>query len=717
MSKTLTLSQAAIAWVERTRRYAVTLDAEADALLTQLHAANATEIALETARQSRACIGLYGYSQSAKAHLLSALCSSGNGRMNVVMPDRYFDYFSHINPGHAAANMALRFTRQASSPDDEWPLRLRLLAEAELVQIFITMAHAQPACRQAEKAMIESRLEKWRSLRQRHPVPGVTAAEVATVARFCRQCRPASQQQIDDALWHQFALVLPYVDLTTRASIWSLLWGEQPELTQQWLALAHVLQQTGNAGEVAAPLSLLVDQFGLPSERFITQEAHASPEAQNDVVVHPVVEGALLAAVSLPQDPLALLTRELVLSVEDGVLDEVDLLDIPLAPVTSPQPLWQAKLGWLLEHYRQQRQPDVLVICNATANRTQTPATARRLLNWVHETQPLRDTALPGVVWAITPQDARFVSGENLDETIQQLMGNPGQHWGTLQALDKNSLQRLIEWLSHATSFPQRQARIEALHARHRQYLRELLCLLPDNLSSAETVVRELQQQAAHHGDLLDGLVPEVQQFESLLQIRQPREEQVSGLFNDAVDLFAEVHDAPQTVEGNDTGDRAHKLWINHLRQWSRDDSNATRLGLKPATLRQVVAILIAASYRLQLAQQLQQIVQQDENCGAQLHANIANFVAWLGYADVEESERPASRMAKGETIFSAAKRPPMARLTALNDRPVHAASRYVYDWLVALYTRAQENNGFSHPHEVTPEDKNALNTLLSGGQ
>lgn len=190
----------------------------------------------------------------------------------MVMPDRYFDYFSHINPGHAAANMALRFTRQASSPDDEWPLRLRLIAEAELVQIFITMAHTQPACRQAEKAMIESRLEKWRSLRQRHPVPGVTAAEVATVARFCRQCRPASQQQIDDALWHQFALVLPYVDLTTRASIWSLLWGEQPELTQQWLALAHVLQQTGNVGEVAAPLSLLVDQFGLPSERFITQK-------------------------------------------------------------------------------------------------------------------------------------------------------------------------------------------------------------------------------------------------------------------------------------------------------------------------------------------------------------------------------------------------------------------------------------------------------------
>ena len=140
--------------------------------------------------------------------------------------------------------------------------------------------------------------------------------------------------------------MLPTVDLSTRASAWSLLWGEQPELTQQWLQLAQVLQQTGHAGEVAAPLSLLVDQFGLPSENFITQEFLASQEAQSDVVVHPIVDEKLLNAVSLAQASLAMLTREMVLSVEECVLDNVDLLDIPLAPLSHPQPLWQAKLGW-----------------------------------------------------------------------------------------------------------------------------------------------------------------------------------------------------------------------------------------------------------------------------------------------------------------------------------------------------------------------------------
>ena len=37
-------------------------------------------------------------------------------------------------------------------------------------------------------------------------------------------------------------------------------------------------------------------------------------------------------------------------------------------------------------------------------------------------------------------------------------MGKPGLHWGTLQALDKHSLQRLVEWLTQATSPQQRRA-------------------------------------------------------------------------------------------------------------------------------------------------------------------------------------------------------------------------------------------------------------------
>lgn len=718
MSKMLNTAQAAIKWVTETRQRTTRLDDEADALLAQLTLTAVNESALNAALTAQGCVGLYGHSQPAKAHLLSALCSNDNGKLNITAPDRSFDYFTHINPGHAPTNMAIRFTRKENPIDSEWPLRLRLMSEAELVQLFIAQFCSLPDNRQVERSIIEARLEKWQTLRQRHPVQGVSAQDVAAIGRFWRNSVPSSQQQIDDALWHHFATLLPALDLTTRAHAWALLWGEQPELTQQWLALAHTLQQTGHAQEIAAPLSLLVDHFGLPAENFLTQVALTGSDAQSDVVVHPIDNNQLLNAVSLSLDSLALLTRELVLTVEDNVLGNVDLLDIPLAPDTHPHPLWRAKLGWMLEHYRQHLQPDVLVICNAVSTRSQTPSITRTLLGWVNDTQPLHDAALPGVVWAITPQDARFTTQQNLDEAVQQLMGKPGLHWGTLQALDKHSVQRLVEWLSQATSPHQREARLTSLREQYQQRIRETLNtwlnVADEGSGASESVIRQLQAQAAKHGELLDGLLPPMRSFESLLRIQQPREEQVSGLFNEEIDLFAEVQDTSHQHENKETGYQAHKMWVNHVRQWCRNENNARRLRLEPRTLRQVADILVTTSYRLQMPQQLQRIMQRENVCGAQLHADIGDFITWLGYANVAEEKRPASRIQKGTAIFSAPVQQPMFRLTKLDEQPLHGASRYVYDWLVALYTRANENVGYQHPSDITEADRKQLLALLS---
>jgi hypothetical protein len=58
--------------------------------------------------------------------------------------------------------------------------------------------------------------------------------------------------------------------------------------------------------------------------------------------------------------------------------------------------------------------------------------------------------------------------------------------------------------------------------------------------AQAENMVRMLQASAARHGELLEGLLPPLKAFETLLAVQQPREEQVNGLFTDVIDLFAE---------------------------------------------------------------------------------------------------------------------------------------------------------------------------------
>lgn len=724
MTATTTTTQALIGWINETRLNAPVLDNDADALLARINAAQAREQAIERAMTRQSSIGLYGHSQSAKAHLLLSLCGSGNGRLNVTPGQRTFDYFSHTNPGHALTNMAVRFTRQSPEVADEaFPLRLSLVTEAELVQLFIARSTLHPQMRAVDKAVIETRLEKWRGLRQPQGVPGITAQEVGAIARFWQSTVPAAKQQIDDALWHEFARLVPSLDLSTRASVWSLLWGEQQELTQQWLKLAHVLHQTSHAGELAAPLSLLVDSFGLPGEGFLTHDGTLDLQDAQETLLHPLNSGEMLNAISIPVDVLAFLTRELVLPVENGALDNVDIIDIPVFEDNRADPLRQAKSQWLLEHYRQQLQPDVLVICNATAQHEHTAKKAKVLMNWVKETQPAEESALPGLVWAITPHDARFTTRQNLDEAVQHLLGKPGLRWGTLQALDSHSMQRVIEWLSQATLPAQRQKRLGTLKGLLRQELSSLMqsYLAPlveepgTRRAQAENMVRTLQSSAARHGELLEGLLPPLKAFETLLAVQQPREEQVNGLFTDTIDLFAEnTQESSGLFQTKDKARLAHRVWINHLRQWSRNEATAARLGLEPSVLQQIADVLVVTSYRLDLPQQLQRIVEADKSSAAQLHAVMGNFIGWLGYDQTPVATRPASRIRKGQAIFvtpvvSSAE----PRLTRLGEQPVHAATSYVYDWLVALYSRAIENIDYQHPHDVQPGARRALQALL----
>jgi hypothetical protein len=84
-----------------------------------------------------------------------------------------------------------------------------------------------------------------------------------------------------------------------------------------------------------------------------------------------------------------------------------------------------------------------------------------------------------------------------------------------------------------------------------------------------------------------------------------------------------------------------------------------------------------------------------------------------LGYAELPIAQRPASRIAKGSTIFAQTSATSSARLTQLGEQPVHAASRYVYDWLVALYTRSTEPGEEINAWHLDKEVQRQLQELL----
>ncbi|WP_264358438.1 virulence factor SrfC family protein [Cronobacter condimenti] len=275
INKTTTTPAALTQWVEKTRAHAPLLDEEAGPLLARLSALNAQAQTLAALANEPRTLGIYGHSQAGKAHLLATLARGSQGQVAVAPGDKHLDWLTHINPGHSTTAMAVRFTRTPQSLPDEFPLRLRIFSEAELVQIFLAHYQTSGQARAVSEEELRQRLAQLQTLGQTQPHPAISAPEVMTLAARWRELTPARQRTLGDDAWHQMALLLPALTLPERVRLYALLWGDIADLTQQFMTLAEGLLLLGHAREVAAPLSLLVDNFSLPVEVFYCLPAPA----------------------------------------------------------------------------------------------------------------------------------------------------------------------------------------------------------------------------------------------------------------------------------------------------------------------------------------------------------------------------------------------------------------------------------------------------------
>lgn len=707
---------ALMTWVQTARTTSPLLDDEADALLANLNAASAHFRAIARAQQRPPVLGLYGHSHEGKAHLLRSLVGSADGRIVVNLGDKPVDYLNQINPGHRPLSLALRFVPRPAGFTDGYPLTLRLFSEADLVQLLMLHYHAQPGARAPERLAVEQHIQRLRDMSQPQTLPGSRPDEIMQIARHWQTLVPASERHLDDAHWQQLAEIVPTLDLAGRALAWSLFWGEQRELTQHWLELAEALQRLGHAGEVFAPQSLLIDNFSLPVDGFLT-ESELREDDNADVLVRPVEQGEAGPAVNLALSVLNRLCAELVLPVPQQALDDVEVVDIPGFCLIDGVDMALTRRRFLLEWYRKQLQPDVLLICNAAPSRAAIPALSRQLWHWVETTQPAKEDALPGLVWAITPHDARFSDGEHLDEAIQRLLGKPGQRWGTLQALDGRNLQRLTEWLGQALDATHHAGRLAGLRRAGDSRLAQLFSRFNVETQAnsdaakaeAEQTVRGLQRIAARHGELLEGLLP----AGLVQQLPQPEAPVITAAPRTPFDLNVDLFAAPQMQEEGQQaapshGNALHKAWVNHVRHWTRRADVATHFGLTGEALQHLGDILVVTSYRLDLAAALDEAM----HTAARGQARLGDFLTWLGYDAIAPASRPASRVQPGATIFAPAPAQ-HGRLTKLGEQPAHAATQFVYDWLVALYTRAVENIGYQHPLDINDKQRDTLRKLL----
>lgn len=710
---------------------------EAETLERQLQRAKARTQRLVQQANRPTTLALFGQSGRSKQALLAEMVGDAQGELHVRVGERTLSYARHINPTMADFAVSLRFTQQHASASPEWPVALVLLNEVELTGLMLA-ARKSPVV--ASGQVMVATLERLQRMVQPQTTSDLKSEDLLMLWQNQRQ-QPGYDSQLDRLFWPQAMKLAPWLATDERIELFALLWPGEDTLSDRLRQLLHLRQQLGYARRIEAEAELLVSRSSLASEWLLSHDA----DAQQTVMVR--------AQANVPPLPvsladLRLLALELELSLSSvprqALFDEADMLLLPACARTeTDSSLLSHKRELMSGWYAARHGIDVLLVCTASQHRTQTASVSYRLREWLRH-QPTLDK--PRLIWAITPHDSRHQQ-ENYDEAVQRQVGTPGQSWGSMLALDRAGVDRMSRWLQdEMTSEPQQQLlsrQVQQLESRVAGQLLQPWCESEASSGQAlrkkqiaDALLKCLQHRTGLHGELLERLQPSRDVLRQLWlgqqeQAADPAPQHFGIGFE--FDLFSDQDAAGAATQNTSSpltemAQRVLGVWFTHLRQLPDNGELLALLNLDRDILAALTEELICASFRLDLLGQLDKALQdnlsgtrsagQIDRLVSRAMTVIGDFVAWLGWLQQPELQRPASRVNRGQAIFARpalneATAPGGQRLTRLTATPANTTAFYIYDWLVGLDQLVAGNNGFTGGQALTPDARTEVLRLL----
>lgn len=784
----------AIDWIENTRQNAPRLDMEADRLIVTLRRHRNKTKHLANVSLKEIAIGFFGLSQAGKSYLISSLASGENGKLETSFEGQQLDFLTHINPTNQATALVTRFSRQAGVKNKSFPVQLLLLSEVDIGKImanaFLYDLNQETSFEELDEHYISEHLKTLSRHRQAEPVDGMTRDEVVELWDYLARHDAKRQKQLETHYWPVAVELAPYLSVDDRAHLFSVLWGDLKTLTAAYRHFGHTLQHLSGTSKVLAPLRILVDENQQPANGIIHGATLTRLNTASDpgVLVRPVLNGRAGKTVELSLAELTMLAVELLIPLHspprEALFEQVDILDFPGFGDTSEATeagsdnyplaltLLRAKRAYLLERYTDNQEMNVLMVCTAAGKREDVKTVGKALDYWVRQTQgentQIRSRRKPGLIWAVTKFDRRITHGQNHDAAVQRYVGNPGDAWGTMLAMDKRGVTRMATWLGT-------EVHREVKLGRIGEQLSEIQRELSDNLLGcwyqpagaddpaekqriAETLLKSLQTRTGVHGELLERLLPSRDELRRLyLKQQDPSgyaayhsEIEESGTpptgadpfgIGIEIDLFADDPIEPdslasspvQTLDHGYEAEYAHhvyRYWVNHLRGQPENSPLIELLGVTKATIEILVEELITASIRLNIEDALVGMLVDTEQLGVHRESKadrqvsrvltvLGDFVAWLGFQQMEEALRPASRINRGHRIFAKPEKQAVnfgasQRLTRLALTPTNNTAFYIYDWLVGLNEMIIQNAGYSAGREISTDQRERLGDILT---
>jgi len=460
-------AQQAIEWINEVRPNALRLDNEADDLILSLRRIRNQAYRLGTVAAQPMTVGFFGLSQAGKSYLISTLAAGSNGKLETHLGGQRLDFLTHINPpggGKEATGLVTRFSRTARPGSNEFPLELKLFTEIELVKLlansFFNDFNPEKVQYRFDSLAITKRLLELDEQRQAQPVPGVSEDDVVSLWDYLKDNFPASLAALGKSYWTTAIELAPWLTVEDRSRLFSIFWGEIPELSAAYLELARTLATLENASRVFAPLEVLVrkSEGGLSqADSIMNVDMIERLGSDSDLQAHvrPFVGRKLRVPVEVSLAQLAVLTAELVFplleATAEPLFENVDLLDFPgyrgrlavesiddvrravNSDTASPvaQLLLRGKVAYLFERYTDSQEMNVLIVCTPANKQSDVTSVGPVLSRWIERTQGVdpqqRAQRKPGLLWAITMFDMRISADLDKEEDLLRIgWGNGG---------------------------------------------------------------------------------------------------------------------------------------------------------------------------------------------------------------------------------------------------------------------------------------------------
>jgi hypothetical protein len=689
----------AIDWVAATRQQSTRLNREADNLTVRLRRSYNRARQLDSAMHQPLAIGLYGHNAAAKAHLLAALAPGAR----LLTED---------------ATLAVRYSSGDAQNPPSYPVAVSLLNEAQLVAMLIGSALLGGFRPDWDARAMAAHLQALERLRQPMAIGRLDSNAMVALWDHLRHQGGKWQTPLARHFWPHAISLAPYLSVDDRARLFAPLWGEDPALTTCYRQLAHALHALGHCERLYAPRQVLSPDAGIVHAQAIPASTGEKLTVQTENGVEVAIALADLAWLA------ASVTTTLPARGNVGLPNNIELLDLPAG---SPCPgagliqrMQQAKRANLLTLAADGLHASLLLVSDAALTPQDAGRTGNALAYWVRQTQgetvELRSRRKPGLIWAITTFDSRQEEKPRPDDAVQRYVGEPGESWATLLAMDESDCQRMVTWLAAQACPTLKQDRIlEQRQELQRELTESLLgnwlhaADTPLTQQRAQQLLRKLQAQAGIHGEVLEWLLPQCDTLRQLYNQQQHMSAPMAAApaFGVEIDLFDEGDMTCVAPIGQDSDSFAQRVfadWINHLRSLPDNRQLLALLGVGKQHLEMLVDALITAACRLKIDESLERALsagaqpeQAEDRQVSQALAILGDFVTWLGFQHREAKLRPASRINHGQPIFTPPPQPAVdwssqQRLTKLAPTPARDTAFYIYDWLVGLQALLAEN-------------------------